>query len=67
MTTADQLTSVRNLIASIEAAGVAGYSVGGLSYSYQDLGKLYAREKELIARQRAETGVSFSLAQPITD
>lgn len=65
--TATQLTSVQTLIASIEAAGVAGYTQNNQTFTYQDLAKLYEREEKLLSRLRAENGGGFSLAQPITD
>lgn len=67
MTTAQQLSSVQTLIANIEAAGAAGYSEAGQSFTYQDLATLYAREKSLLARLNAESGTQFALIDPITD
>lgn len=65
--TAEQLASVQALIAAIEAAGVSGYTQNGQTFTYQQLGTLYERERQLLDRQRAESGPSFYLGQPITD
>lgn len=62
MDTAEQLASVRALILKIQAHGVQGYSEAGQTYTYQNLPALYARERELIARQNAESGTQYSLA-----
>jgi len=65
--TADQLASVQALIARLESDGAQSYGEGGENFSFQNLKDLYAREKELLARQSHEDGGGFSLAQPIRD
>lgn len=54
MSTAIQLASVRAAIARIEATGVIEYSAGSERTRMTELTALYARERELLARQACE-------------
>ncbi len=57
MSTAAQLASVRAAIAAIESGGQS-VGAGGRALTRADLGKLYDRERELIARLASETAAT---------
>ena len=57
MSTATQLASVREAIASIESGGQS-VGAGGRALTRADLGKLYERERDLMTRLAAETAAT---------
>lgn len=54
-TTAEQLTSVQAAISKIES-GAQSYGEDGRTLTRADLKTLYERERELLTRQRLESG-----------
>lgn len=68
MSTAEQLASVRTLIAKLETEGVSEVREGSRSWKRMDLSQLYAREEMLLRRlsieQRAAAGSQFAPVIP---